>query len=467
MRRKKKRRSILPIIFICIALLVCSILIGLFSWYYWYSRILYKDKVYPAVVMQGVSFGGRTKEEVEAYWLSRNEAFKNIRIELIFETHIATLTGNLLNPGFDATLSATQAYLVGRSQYYLSNVNDRLLKKQVQLDPVFLWNKEVILTTIQTLKEKIDIPAQDALFKFSGGKVLSFKPSKNGQVVNEKELLKHIDDAMKNISSGNISPLTIPIPVETTVPTSSTTDVNTFGIKELIGRGYSQFGGSIAGRVHNVALAAAKLNGILIKPGETFSFNQTLGDISAATGYQSAYIIKDGRTVLGDGGGVCQVSSTLFRAALNAGLPIVERHEHSYRVHYYEDGGFKAGLDATVFDPTDDLKIKNDTPSHILIQTATDTDNLTLTFELYGTSDGRKAEILNHNVWGASPPPPDLYQDDPTLPKGVIKQVDFAAWGAKASFQYKVTRDGQTLIDQTFNSNYRPWQAVFLRGTKE
>ena len=417
--------------------------------------------------MQGVHFGGKTKEEVQTYWLTKNEAFKDIHIELTFNTVTATITSDLVHPGFDATLSATQAYLIGRSSYYLSNINDRLLKKRINLTPVFLWNKDAIAGMIQTLKEKIDIPAQDALFQFSGGKVLSFKPSKNGQQIQEQELLKRIDAGMQKIAAEENPVFNIPIPVDTTYPRTSTTDVNSFGIKELIGKGYSQFGGSIPGRVHNVALAAAKLNGVLIKPGETFSFNQTVGDISAATGYQSAYIIKEGRTVLGDGGGVCQVSSTLFRAALNAGLPIIERHEHSYRVHYYEDGGFKAGLDATVFDPTDDLKFKNDTPGHILIQTITDTDNLNLTFELYGTSDGRKAEILDHNVWGASPPPPDLYQDDPTLPKGVVKQVDFAAWGAKASFLYKVTRNGQTIIEQTFNSNYRPWQAVFLRGTKE
>lgn len=467
MRQKKKRRAILPIIILSVALLIWTTVIGAIVWYYWFSNVLYKNKVYPPVVMQEIPFGGKTKKEVEEFWLSKNKAFENIFIQLTHEATIATLSAGMLNAGYDATLSATQAYVTGRSPYYFSNMNDRLFKKKISLTPVFVWNKEIVLNTIYALKEKINIPSQNALFQFSGGKVLSFKPSKNGQAVNEKELLKSIEVSMLKIASGSVTTLTIPIPVEETFPVSSTTDVNTFGIKERIGRGYSQFGGSIPGRIHNVALAAAKLNGVLIKPGDTFSFNQTLGDISAATGYQSAYIIKDGRTVMGDGGGVCQVSTTLFRAALNAGLSIVERHEHSYRVHYYEDGGFKAGLDATVFDPTDDLKFKNDTPNHILIQSFTDTDNLTLTFELYGTSDGRKAEILNHNVWGSTPPPPDLYQDDPTLPKGVVKQVDFAAWGAKASFQYRVTRNGETIISQTFNSNYRPWQAVYLRGTKE
>ena len=151
------------------------------------------------------------------------------------------------------------------------------------------------------------------------------------------------------------------------------------------------------------------------------------------------------------------MSTTLFRAALNAGLPIVERRAHAYRVHYYEEGGFKPGLDATIYSPSVDFKFTNNTAQSILIQTKIDIDNLNLTFMLYGTSDGRKAEILNHKVWGESSPPAPLYQDDPTLPKGVVRQVDFSAWGANASFQYKVTRRGEILEDTTFTSNFRPW----------
>ena len=112
-----------------------------------------------------------------------------------------------------------------------------------------------------------------------------------------------------------------------------------------------------------------------------------------------------------------------------------------------------------------DLKIKNDTASYILIQTKTDTTNLTLTFDLYGSRDGRAATISEHKVWGQSSPPPPLYQDDPTLPKGTVKQVDWDAWGAKASFRYKVTRNGDVLQDTIFYSNFQPWRAVFLTGT--
>jgi len=91
----------------------------------------------------------------------------------------------------------------------------------------------------------------------------------------------------------------------------------------------------------------------------------------------------------------------------------------------------------------------------------------TLYFDLYGTSDGRIVNLTKPIVTNQTPPPPELRQDDPTLPKGQVKQVDWAAWGANVSFKRTVTRNGQTLIDETWRSNFKPWQAVYLVGTKE
>ena len=366
--------------------------------------------------------------------------------------------------GYDATLSATQAYLVGRSPSRISNVVTKLTQTNVNLQPYFRWNTDRIRTALDTIGKHVDAPADEALFQFENGKVKAFRPSKEGRRLNRTEAEKRIYEAFFSAAKTGSQRLTVLIPIEAVYPSITTDRANTFGIKQLIGTGYSEFSGSIAGRIHNVRLAASLLNGILIKPGETFSFNDAIGDISAATGYQSAYIIKEGRTVLGDGGGVCQVSTTLFRAALAAGLPIVERHPHAYRVHYYEEGGYKPGLDATVFGPTYDLKFTNDTPGYILIQTKINLSVPSLTFLLYGTSDGRVSYITNQKLWDVAPPPPDLYQDDPTLPKGTVKQVDFSAWGAKASFDYSVIRAGETLQKKTFSSTYRPWQAVYLKG---
>jgi len=315
----------------------------------------------------------------------------------------------------------------------------------------------------QNLGKTVNALPENAAFQFDAGRVSLFRPSKDGISLEEEQFSEEFEKALVALE-GSGQNQTLPLPIKTTPPQITMANVNTLGIQELLGRGTSLFFGSIPGRIHNINLASLKLNGILVAPGEIFSFNKSLGDVSADTGFEQAYIIKEGRTVLGDGGGVCQVSTTFFRAALNAGLPILERHAHAYRVHYYEDD-LGPGIDATVFDSTADLKIQNNTPAYLLIQSSVDLKKKKLTFEIYGTSDNRQVEMSKVRVWDQVPPPPDLYQDDPTLPAGTIKQVDWKVWGAKASFSYKVTRGEEILTEKTFTSNYRPWQAIYLRGT--
>lgn len=322
-----------------------------------------------------------------------------------------------------------------------------------------LLDKSQVFLYLNNIASEIDQPVQEGLFEFNPAtkRVSSFKQSQEGRKLNQNSAYQMVVDATNNGSK------TINLPVEVVKPKTQTSDVNALGIKELIGSGVSNFAGSIPNRIYNVNLTATKINGVLIPPGEIFSFNQTVGDISAATGFKQAYVIKNGRTVLDDGGGVCQDSTTLFRAVLNAGLPVVKRTAHAYRVGYYEQG-FPPGLDATIFYPLVDFQFKNDTPASILIQAYT--DGLTLYVDLYGTSDGRISKLTKPVITSQTPPPPELRQDDPTLPKGTVKQVDFAAWGAAVNFSRTVTRGGETLISENFKSNYKAWQAVYLVGTQ-
>ena len=315
-------------------------------------------------------------------------------------------------------------------------------------------------TLMARIQQQVETEPRDAVFKFENGKVLEFKPEVVGQVIdvpafNEK-LAQTLVSAEKNV---------LEIPVILSYPKIKAGDVNNMGIKELIGEGKSSFSHSIPGRVFNVNLASSRINSTIVAPGEEFSFNKAVGDISRASGYQSAYIISGGKTVLGDGGGVCQVSTTVFRAAMNAGLPITERKAHAYRVGYYEQDS-KPGIDATVYNPTADLKFLNDTGNYILIQTIVDTKNLKMRVEIYGTKDGRVATVSEPVISSQSSPLPTIYEDDPTLPVGQTKQIDWSAWGAKVSFNYSVTKDGNTVFEKTFYSNYQPWAAVYLKGTK-
>lgn len=327
------------------------------------------------------------------------------------------------------------------------------------------YDQEQIVAYLTEVAASLNRPPQNAKFQFdeSAGKVQEFLPAQNGVALEVQASTERMVERLQELeASAAAKPVTLV--VTETEPEITLDDANDLGIETLLGRGVSTYHGSIPSRVHNVGLAAARISGTLVKPGEVYSFNQSVGEISKATGYEAAYVISNGRTELGDGGGVCQDSTTVFRAALDAGLPIVERHPHSYRVGYYEQNA-EPGLDATVYAPSVDLKFENTTPAHILVQARADEANRSLVVEIYGTDDGRESAITNHQVWDVTPPPPDKYVDDPTLPAGTVKQVDWKAWGAKARFDYTVRREGEIHFEKTFYSSYSPWAAVFLRGT--
>lgn len=319
-------------------------------------------------------------------------------------------------------------------------------------------NAEEIDRILNVIRPNVEVEAKNAVFNIDQDKVVEFSPEVYGVKIDESKFRERLT---KMVTGSETSELEIPIIV--TEPKIRAGDINNLGIKTLIGVGTSKFHNSIPNRIHNLTLASARLNGAIAAPGETFSLGEQIGDVSRATGYREAYVISQGRTVLGDGGGVCQVSTTLFRAALNAGLPIVERKAHAYRVHYYEED-LGPGYDATVFFPSADLKFVNDTPGHILIQTKVDPKNFSMRYEIYGTNDGRVATISAAKIYSQSAPLPTVYQDDPTLPSGTKKQVDWSAWGAKVSFDYKVVRGNEVLQDRTFYSTYQPWAAVYLVG---
>lgn len=424
---------------------------------------------YPGITINNIDVGRYTQKEIEELFVKKNETIGDTQFTFSLNSMTATISAKDLGFGYDQDLIAKQAISLGRSDNFLSNISIvfQAYFTGLNLEPSYHYSENALNKTLALFIEKVNIKPADALFNFQNGRVLVFKPSEEGKAVDVEKVKKDLTSQFEKILlTQKPQKIIIPIDVKTLSPKVTTDKANNLGIKELIGTGTSFFQHSIATRIFNITLAAGRINGVLIAPNEEFSFAGALGDVSSFTGYQQAYIIQNGKTVLGDGGGVCQVSTTFFRALLNAGLPITERHAHAYRVGYYEQDSLP-GLDATVYVPSVDLKFKNDTGNYILIQTLIDSESQQLSVFLYGASDGRSVTLTQPVITNRTPPPTDLYQDDPTLPKGVIKQVDFKAEGAKVSFTREVTKNGKKIISENFISNYAPWQSVFLRGTKE
>ncbi len=448
-----------------------GIFLGLFlvvSFVYIYFEKRYQNVVYPGITIAGTNFSGQKQKDVEKYFENKNATIRNKSITFQNDDDSVSIKAGDLQAGYNAPLLAQQAIGIGKSSDVITNISIVIQAyfNGIELSPSYFYSEQKLNTLIEPIREKVSVDPVNALFNFKDGKVTAFKPSSDGKSIDDDLLHKDLNSSIPSLFRPTSKPLAISIPVKIIKPTQTTEKVNNLGIKELVSSGTSLFQHSIETRIFNVTLAASRLNGVLVAPGETFSFDKALGDVSAFTGYKQAYVIQDGKTVLGDGGGVCQVSTTLFRAILNAGLPIVERHAHAYRVGYYEEDS-PPGLDATVYVPSVDLKFKNDTKNYILIQSSVDPYELRLTFNLYGAKDGRQVSMTKPVVTNQTPAPPDVYQDDPTLPKGVIKQIDFAAAGATATFSRTVTKDGKTIIADTYVSNYQPWQAIYLRGTKD
>jgi len=232
------------------------------------------------------------------------------------------------------------------------------------------------------------------------------------------------------------------------------------GISDVLGTGTSDFKGSPRNRIHNIKTGAEILNGLLIKPGEKFSLITALGEIDGEHGFKQELVIKQNRTIPEFGGGLCQIGTTVFRTAIDGGLPIVERRNHSYRVSYYEP----AGTDATIYSPSPDLKFSNDTGAHILIQTKI--QGTKLIFEFWGKDDGREIAYTKPVIKNITNPPPPKYIKTTELPVGKKKKIETAHKGADAYFQYTVKYNDENKedINETFYSHYRPWAEVWMVG---
>ncbi len=236
------------------------------------------------------------------------------------------------------------------------------------------------------------------------------------------------------------------------------------GISEAVSVVSTYFSGSSSERRQNIATASGAFHGLLIPPGGILSMADVLGDISLDNGYAEALIIFGGRTIKGVGGGVCQVSTTLFRTAFFGGYEIIERHPHAYRVGYYEQGPNSPGpgFDATVFIPDVDFRFRNDTQYWLLSETYIYGDQLLWKF--YSTSDGRQVDWSSSGPKHVEEAKKPIYRENPDLRKGKIKQVEWEADGMDVVVHRTVTRDGVLLHEDRIKTHYIPWRAVYEFG---
>ena len=326
-------------------------------------------------------------------------------------------------------------------------------------------NQTGLRDLLAPVKAQVDRAPSDARFIFNDDtrQLELLEDSKVGREMNMEASITAINDALLRGEH------TVNIVINEAQPkVAGTATADQLGITQLLYAETSYFYGSSAERIQNIEAASAQFHGVLVAPGETFSMGEIMGDVSLENGFAEALIIYGGRTIKGVGGGVCQVSTTLFRAVFNAGFPVNERYSHAYRVSYYEktaSGSIDsrlAGLDATVYFPLVDFKFTNDSPYWLLMETYV--TNGSLTWKLYSTSDGRSVTWDTTGPVNIVPAPSPKFEQNDELNKNEMKQVDYAANGADVTVTRTVSKNGAVYFQDTFVTHYEPWQAVCEYG---
>jgi len=324
------------------------------------------------------------------------------------------------------------------------------------VDPAaHLYDPVAIRSQVQRWAGLVDTAPVNARVRFNAiDRALEVvQPSRRGVILDVAGTVEAILAALQAEDSAAV------LQVKWLSPEFTQENLSSLGIRSLVGRSETYFKGSSAARVHNIELTTRQFSSVLIAPGEVFSFNDTIGPITVAAGDADAAVIWGDRTAIGVGGGVCQVSTAIFRSALHAGLPIEERHNHGYVVSWYG----QPGMDATIYTPLVDLKFRNDTAAHLLLQPDLDVEQGTLAVNLFGTPTGRLVNITEPVISRVTEPESPVFVEDRSLAPGETRLLESEKLGLTVVVHRNITENGLTRSER-FVSVYQPWRAVYAEG---
>jgi vancomycin resistance protein YoaR len=322
-------------------------------------------------------------------------------------------------------------------------------------------NRYLVERRVRSIADETGRGSVNPRVAWNDGDLKIIKPGKTGLRLDE-------DQATAAILAGIREPnRVLALPVREVQPQVTEANLHSLGIREIVSVGRSDFTGSATYRIHNIGIGMNTLNGILLAPGEEFSFNQNIGSIDAKNGYVEGYAIIQNRTQLEFGGGICQDSTTLYRAAFWAGLPITERWGHSFYISWYDKYGLAgygdgAGMDATIFTGGPDLKFANDTGNWLLLQSTSNPRTGVAEIVFYGTKLDRTV-ALTRKIYDRVPAPTEpQFVADVKQPQGSRRQSDHARGGMTIDVFRVITENGVQRPPERFQTKFRAWPNIFV-----
>ena len=412
-----------------------------------YNTSVSEDRILNSIYINGFDVGGLKRDEARDA-IRQNNSFKNINVVYGGSDHVYSLAE--LGCEFNIDGAVEQALEVGRSEDFVKNVSDyvslKFFNDSRTFDVEAYVPQDIEEKIYEDVKSKIERQPVNASIKI--GSSIDVRKGEEGVKINRAELKKRIYDAIKPNED-----ITVEVPIETVLPEITTEELSR--IDGIIGSYRTNFSPNVAGRNENIRLAAQYMNNYLLMPGEVFSYNKVTRLKTAANGYKNATVIVNGEIEEGLGGGVCQVSSTLYNSVLYSGLEIVQRRPHSIPSSYVN-----YGRDAVVSDNAIDFKFRNNYDFPVYLKAYAGSSSVTVT--IYGNKDSvPEIDIISNVI--AVKPRAVKYIDDPNLEKGK-EVVKTKGRDEVRSETYVVVNGVKKLVSK---DRYPSQTKVIMRGTKE
>lgn len=413
------------------------------------------DKITPNVSIDGYDVGKMTLEEAAT---ELKNAFDNNLSEtymtLIYGEKTWQLNYKDIDYSYDYEKALAKAYSLTRQGSIIKRYVDSILVRMNKIDiPIgFSYDKEKVAKFISDISKEIDSEPIDATIRLVSGK-FQITDEKLGSRLDQEKAVKMVSEAIDRKSIANIE-----LPVE--VINAEITRADLSNITDKLGEYATSFNSSNESRTYNIKLATKSVTDVLVRPGETFSLNKTIGPRLAKYGYRTAKVIINNEYVDGIGGGICQVSSTLYNAALLANLKIVERKNHSLPSSYVA-----MGRDATISGDYIDFKFMNNTPYPLYIYG--EVKGSQVRFSIYGKNENKGRQIkIKTEILKKIEPKVKIIEDS-SLPIGtrIVEKKAIPGYVVR-SYRVIVENGKEVLVEPLFTDTYRASDGVTRVGTK-
>lgn len=415
------------------------------------------ERVLPGVEVMGIKMEGLNREEGTARLVDLEKNLRATRVVLKYQERSWPLLLNEIGMDLNEDAVMEAALAAGRQGSLVQRWQERKqLKNQgMSLRPAIEFDLEKLDRRVKELTREITVEPKDASFEIKDDESVTVVPAQDGIGVD----LGKLEKDLANLLLGGKKP-EVAISLVSVAPARSTDLARSMGIKGLLGAYSTRFDPAKVSRTYNVSVAAKALDELLIRPGHEVSFNKVVGPRSSEAGYKNAPVIINNEFVDGIGGGVCQVSTTLYNAVLLANLEVVERSYHSLPVSYVP-----VGRDATVVNDSIDFRFRNNTESYLYVKSYVQGGQLTV--KVYGDT-GYKRDVTINSWVTQEIEPKVVYETDPNLPKGeqVVKQE--GAKGFKVAAERIVRLNGVIEKREKLpSSDYKPVNKVIAVGSGE